>query len=476
MSFLLTACATYYQKLAEFNNNFESGELEKAKAFLEKDKKGPEGKNKLLYNLNRGTIEALLGNYEQSNIYFNTADNLIEDYQKSPATQALALISNQMNTPYQGEDFEKVMIHYYKAINYLQLKQKDEALVECRKINLRIQQLNDKYSKKNRYSVDAFSLNLMGIIYESDKDYNNAFIAYRNAAEAYENSYVGQFGIDIPIQLKKDLIHSAYKTGFEDEGKRYEEKYNLKFEARPANNGDLVFFWNNGLGPVKSENSINFSVVKGQGGYVTFANPELGMSFPFPLPANENNEGQGGLSDLEFVRVAFPKYVERKPYFKSASLSYNNKNYPLEIAENINKIAFKTLDDRMLRELSNSLLRLATKKAAEYTARNQNQDLGALVGVVNAITEKADTRNWQTLPYSICYSRISLPPGKQEIKWNAQAFDGRSIKEQMFNFDITKGKTTFHSFQSLESQSYDLGSPFFYGDGNEQSGYQKIDR
>jgi uncharacterized protein len=452
--FLLSACATYYQKLAEFNEDFETGNLEKAKIFLEKDKKGPNGKAKLIYNLNRGTVESLLGNYSESNTYFNQADLLIEDFQKSAGNTALALVTNPMALVYQGEDFEKVLIHYYKAINYLQLNQSDEALVEAKRLNLKLDQLNDKYTKKNRYSVDAFGLNLIGIIYQSTGDYNNAFISYRNAVEAYEKSYEPQFGISIPEQLKKDIIYTAYKTGFDEQVDIYEKKFGMKYEPSNPANGDLVFFWNNGLGPVKGENSINFNIVRGQGGYVTFVNSELGMSFPFPLPATGDGSGESGLSQLEFVRVAFPKYVERPPYYSSASISAGNKTYPLDEAEDINKIAFKTLEDRMLRELGNSLLRLATKKAAEYAMRDQNKEMGAVVGIVNAFTEKADTRNWQTLPYSISYTRISLPEGKQQVDLKTRSSDNRNERSFPFTFDIKKGKTVFHTYQTMESVSY----------------------
>lgn len=454
--FLISSCATYYQKLAEFNTKIESGNIEEAKKFLVNDKKGPEGKNRLLYYFNRGTVEMLSGNYAESNNYFNQADITIEDYQKKASTQALALISNPMAMEYQAEDFEKVMIHYYKAINYIQLGQSEEALVECRRINLKLQQLNDKYKNKNRYSEDAFGLNLMGIIYESTGDINNAFIAYRNAVEAYDKIYVKQFNTNIPDQLKKDVIRTAYKMGFTEEARAFEERFAMKYEAIASGTPELVFFWNNGLGPVKSENSINFSIVKGQGGYVTFVNEEMGLNIPFPLPAG--NSTGSALGDLQFIRVAFPKYVERAPYYSQAFIDYNGKRYPLEEAENVNNIAFKTLDDRMLREMSNSLLRLATKKAAEYAARDQNQNMGSLVGIVNAITEKADTRNWQTLPYSINYCRIPLKEGNNEIKLKLQSFDKKTEMEQKFMYNASKGKTLFQVYQNFESRAYSLAS------------------
>ncbi|MFN5704425.1 MAG: hypothetical protein ACK45U_01080 [bacterium] len=112
----------------------------------------------------------------------------------------------------------------------------------------------------------------------------------------------------------------------------------------------------------------------------------------------------------------------------------------------------------MLREISNSLLRLATKKAAEYAARDQNQNMGSLVGIVNAFTEKADTRNWQTLPHSIHYTRVPLKVGDNEIKLKLVSFDKKSVREQSFKFNAEKGKTLFQVYQNFESRAYSLAS------------------
>ncbi len=86
------------------------------------------------------------------------------------------------------------------------------------------------------------------------------------------------------------------------------------------------------------------------------------------------------------------------------------------MAEDINQIAFKTLHDRMLRELSNSLLRVGIKQGLKYAASKQNEWLGLAVSLTNAITEKADTRNWQTLPYSISYARVPLQASENNIE------------------------------------------------------------
>ena len=121
------------------------------------------------------------------------------------------------------------------------------------------------------------------------------------------------------------------------------------------------------------------------------------------------------------------------------------------MAQNINEIAFSTLEDRMLREFSNSLLRLALKQTAEGQARKLNQNLGALLSVVNAVSEKADTRNWQTLPYTISYARVPLEEGENKIKLNNRTPRKSGNKEKVFEFRAQKGETIFYSFHSLES-------------------------
>ncbi len=85
----------------------------------------------------------------------------------------------------------------------------------------------------------------------------------------------------------------------------------------------------------------------------------------------------------------------------------------------------------------------------EALANDQEKKQGSIVSIVNAITEKADTRNWQSLPYAIHYARISLPEGTHQVDLNAK---GQISTNEHFTFDIKKGETTFFSYHQLESQ------------------------
>ena len=441
----LYGCASYYEQNYQLQSFITGGDFSSADKLLNKDKRGETGINRVLYYMNKGMVNFMMGDHETSNLFFNKADLYNEDYRKSIGSEALSLISNPMVKPYKPEDFEVVMVHYYKSLNYLMLKNYEDALVECRRVNIQLQKLNDKYKKdKNKYANDAFAHNLMGMIYDASGDKNNAFIAYRNAYEAYEEEYKELFDLSAPLQLKKDLLRSAYQIGFMQEYNFYKDQFNLEYNPNEES-GSLVFLWMNGFGPIKSEWSINFTNAGFNDGWVTFANEEYGFDFPIYV-GNRKKEEQSAFKDLSFLRIAFPKYVERAPMYTDASLLVNDQYFPLELSENINAIAFQSLKDRMAREIANGIARLATKKALEALANRENETLGTIFSIVNAMTEKADTRNWQSLPYAIHYARIPLPEGNHQVSMQVGS---SSNTTETFTFDIEKNKTTFFTYHQL---------------------------
>jgi hypothetical protein len=444
--FLLAGCANYYQHHYSFNKEFENGDLRNALQTLEKNSREGEGKNRFIYFANQGLLNAILGNYDQSNAAFEKAFVFGEDYRINYANEAISYLTNPNFSHYRGENHEHLMVLYFKAINFLKQGRHEEALVECKRLNIRIGQLNDKYRSEEKLQRDAFIHTLMGIIYQSSKDYNNAFIAYRNAVEVYEDEYARLFRMQVPEQLKKDLLNTAFWTGFSEEFDRYKQKFFMEEYTPAASEAELVFFWHNGLAPVKDEWGINFVINHRDDNMVVFNNEGMGLSFPFQL---KDEKEKNDLSSLEVFRVAFPRYQERPVYYSQANLETGGATYPLELSEDISQIAFFSLKQRMMQELSKGLLRAALKKATEHSVRKENDQLGAVIGLMNAITEKADTRSWQTLPHSIYYARVPLKEGSNEVKFNI--VNGHA-NGYTFNYEVKKGQTLFHTFSSLESK------------------------
>lgn len=452
-----SACTPLYVKNFRYESFVREADFGKAEAFLDESKLYNRSKNRLIYLLEKAKVAYMDGDAERSNTLFNEADLLIEDQQIDVAAEALSMITNDEQRPYKAEDFEAVAIHFYKALNYLQLGQSEAALVEARRINLVLQAISDKYpGHKNRYSSDALAHVLMGLIYESQADANNAFIAFRNAFELFDSNENSYMGVDLPDQLKLDLLRSARKSGFMQEYDFYLRKFGIQEPVEDAPGGHLVFFWESGLGPVKSEWSLTFSILPLGGDQYQFVNADLGLALPFTYESEKKKKAKEGeeeddesvdIRDVQFVRAAFPKYVSRPDGLRGAHLRLDSASWSLSPIENYEYIASRALRDRFLREATRGLLRLALKKVTELQLRKKDDTAGALAGLVNTLTEKADTRNWQTLPASISYCRIPLQKGENSIVLQAEGPNG-TLAPVEFQVNGT-GRTVFLSYHSL---------------------------
>jgi hypothetical protein len=298
------------------------------------------------------------------------------------------------------------MLHYYTTLNYLQQDLLDQALIECKRMQLKLDKITDYYNGKNIYKNDAFVYLLTGIIYDAQKDYNSAFIAYRNAYKIYTDEYSTNLNTAVPKQLKEDLIRTALLNGFKEEAIQFQTQFNLHHITIESfrNTSPFVTFWNNGFGPIKDQWSVNFTILLEPNGWVNFTNWDLGLNFPFYA-----GDDSKFISNLKVIRVAFPKYISRETVYNKAKIIIDSLQIyqTYELVQNIDKIAYVSLQDRMKKEMGEALLRLSIKQAAAAKLRKENDALGSAISVINAMSEQADTRNWQTLPNTINYTRIN---------------------------------------------------------------------
>ena len=454
----LFGCASYNDRITPYYKNISTGNYKEAQIELDKNSLIQKPRNKLLFLMEKGRISHLLGEYENSNRYFNEADQMLEIGLTGTLDATVGVLVNPMTQRYKGEDFEKFMIHYYKALNYLYLHNTEEAVVEARRITLQAQEQGDKFNNKDkRYAQDAFSLTLQGMIYESNNDVNNAFISYRNAVEIYQKSPdKTYYGTQMPLGLQKDVIRTAYLNGFTSEAIQFESAFGIKYKPEKApEGGELIFFWENGLAPVKQQEDLFFTLTRGDGGNLFFSNVAGGLLIPFIYSGDRDKLN---IDAVESLRAAFPKYVAQPSYYSSAVIKSTQGDVPLEKTEDINELAFRTLQQRTLKELSKVLSRLAVKKIAEYalreSAKRDNQKnntllegLGYGMQLYSLLSEKADTRNWQSLPGSISYARIPLKIGENEVTLmlkSAQGVDeAKTIKVN------GNGRVQFYNYSTL---------------------------
>ncbi|KUF38677.1 hypothetical protein AS361_05430 [Myroides marinus] len=457
--FFVFGCATYHDRITDYYQKLGASEFDLADKALDKNSLLQKPRNLLLFYMEKGRVAHLKGEYEVSNRYFNQADLLVEDGLNTTGDLAVGLFLNSMSQNYKGEEFEIFMLHYYKALNYMYLGQANEAIVEARRISLQNYAQGDKYKEKaTRYSKDAFSLNLQGLIYEYNNNYNDAFIAYRNAVETYQSSKDGTYyGVAMPTHLKYDVMRMAARNGFNGDLAKYERDFNLKLKNLPESpGGEVVIFWENGRAPIKEQENLFFTLAKGESGSLVFTN-----ALGFVIPLDFGIAGKTNLNDIHSVNIAYPKYiVQPLPYNSATVVTNESTKNSFEKAEDIDALAVLTLKERAGKELGQILTRVAVKKAAEYAVKaaaksngsNGNPDallegIGLGVQLFNMFSEKADTRNWQTLPAQVNYTRVPLQLGKNTIKVTMERPNGQRIEH---NVEIEgNGKMKFYNFATM---------------------------
>lgn len=462
--FMLSSCATYYQRIQNYHADLAGGNFSKANNDLDKIRLLRSGRNRILYLMEKGKTLHLMQQYDSSNYYLNEADLLIEDSRRNAKDILASQLLNPMLTNYQPEDFEVFMLNYYKALNYCYLGDTEAALVEVRRITIQSNKQQDKYiGKEERYSGDAFAMMLQGIIYEKANDINNAFIAYRNAADLFINNSGEYFGVEVPLQLKKDVLRTAGLMGFSSELARYEKLFGLTWSANAVpEGGEAVIFWETGMAPVKDQQTIQFNIIANGGNYFFRDNSGF-YNYPFDNTIQGYNSNLR-LSDIQMFAVALPKYTVQPPAFTSGSIHLSGKLYSFEKAGNINVLAERTLQQRFGKELATALSRMALKKLTELAVtpeRNNKQNktkkernreaakelLALGVKIFNRATEKADTRNWQSLPGNIFYTRIPLERGVNTLTITTQGSGGQK-KEQLVVLEGRPG-IQFYSLYSM---------------------------
>lgn len=404
----LSGCAGYRKTIEKTYLHTQAGNFEEAIKTVEASGLAGSSKNRLLYLMEKGVLLHLDGDYRQSNEVLEEADQLTEElFTRSLSAQSLSFILNDTFIPYAGEDYELVALNYYKALNYMALDQLDEALVECRRVDEKLNYFTDTYDGRNVFKESAFLRFLSGLIYEAQDDPNNAFIAYRKSLDAYR-THQGKYGVAVPKALWGRLLLAARRTGFMDEYLEYQAQARAE-GLEPDEAGSLVaVIVNEGFAPLKKE---NFIWVPSQHG--------------FP------------------VRLMFPEFESRPSHSGSAQVSIDGKDWiEAEIVEDVDAVARQSLADKKVRLIAKAVIRAAAKQVAVWQAEKEYGPwAGIAAQLVAFLTERADLRSWTSLPGKVLLALVPADPGwhKVVIRFEAhQEMYWVKVKEDSVKFVTTR--------------------------------------
>ncbi len=409
----LTGCASFnfYKKI---DTAILSGNFTEADQIIEQEKNKYAGEHEILYYFDKGAILQMAGDYAGSTAQLNNAELKIESlYTKSVTKELSSYFTNDMSLPYEGEDFEQVMVHIMKGLNFMYKGDFDGALVEARKVNHRLNLLSDRYEGKNIYKEDAFARYLSAIAYEAKGEMNNAFIAYKKALSVY-NDYQNLYGTPVPENLKSELLRAADGVKFYDEIDEFQKEWGSKvyFEKYRdfIQKGEVVFIIYDGMAPYKISKHIDF-------------------------PVKEKDK------IAYYVKVAFPKFVARENIVSGAQININDMTVNSFLAEDITLIAIKTLENKNFLIEAKAVARAIAKyqMARVVSDDGKNKLLGFAANIFNVATEQADTRSWRTLPSRFHIMRVCLKPGQYNLKLTLNLIKG-GVREMPFNIKIKEGK------------------------------------
>lgn len=376
------------------------------------------GKDLILYDMERGRYAHVIGNGDVSMSDFRVSMEKIRENDEKALISASAIGANVAATlvndnaiPYEGEGYERVLLHHYQALNYLKKKDLEGAGVEVRRANAEqneslqrfekelensreeasekrvdpngVSRIDTQYAQmdevagkvKNSFQ-NAYTFYVSGFIYELLQQQNDAYIDYKKALEIYpENSY-----------LQKDVLRLATKLEMNDDLEELRKRFSIGeqhfTDENAAGSGELLVLFEDGFVPQKHE--IKIPIPVGRGGLVTIAFPiyQEKWSVQVPLMILNNNELIGSTEPICDVRA----------------------------------LAVKALKERAPLIATRQIIRAVAKGVTAAEAKKKMGELGQFAANVwNLVSENADLRSWLTLPSNAQILRTTLPAGSYRL-------------------------------------------------------------
>ena len=392
----------------EVNAALAAGQFEAASQKIEKNKSSQySSKDSLLYYLDAGAVLHDNGQVAASDELLAKAQDRAEElFTKSVSAHAGQYLINDLTVPYELAPYEQSLTYYYRAMNFLSLGKLQDAMVEANRAVYFLDQLRG--SKSSGWRDDPFVQYFMSLVFESAGKRDDARIARERALQAYANV-------------------SGGKTNGMD----------FLFEKPAEGWGEIVLVHANGVVPLKKTETFqmgwNEFFVWTDGATESYrqVNPEVRNAIRSGLLGNS-------------ITLSYP-VLEIQPYqIKSSEvITAQGKVYRTRLLGDVSGAAQADLKDRQAATLFRMAVRAATKRIAAVQARHAvakstddkaSGDLAEMVvNLIGTLTEKADTRQWFTLPAQLRMARFYVPPGKQDVVLRLRDGYGNIVGEYTFH-------------------------------------------
>ncbi len=409
-----------------------------------------EDEDRVLFNLERGTLLHFAGAWSQSTQAFEQAERQIEQLYTKSINQGLqSILINDLQLAYDGEDYEDVYLNAFKCLNFLHQEDYSGALVEVRRMAHKLQNLNAKYKglaatlahadttavtrqleeegiawapRESAIQHSALGRYLATVLYAKAGQPDDARIEYENLRVALRDQ--GRFDLLSASGLASpggDSLHYAEPRrsrggpvasngGLADappdadprDRAAAPEATALGRIRQPETYNTLLLAFG-GFGPRKVERKISVPLVE----------PEVQLDFAVPTLHTSP-------SRIHRVRVR-TKGAEPVPLLL------------LEDMQQVAEVVYRVKEPIVYaRAAVRTFVKAAATEAGEALATERGGAwLGETVELIGRsmswYTERADVRTWQSMPGRAYANVVRLPAGAHDVTFEYLSRSGRVL-------------------------------------------------
>ena len=422
-----SACAstkTQQNQYAESVPLVQQGNYKQAASIIEQARtKSYKEKDRVLYYLDLGMLLHWAGEWERSNEMLDQAEFAIEElYTKSISKGAASVVLNDNALDYPGEDYEDIYLNVFKALNYIALENIESAQVETRRVQIKLNILEDKYKK----------------LVEEYNDTNDQKASLKARESQFHNDVLARYlslllyrseGAVDDARIDLEAINEAWKT--------QPQLYSFSQPSPPAieesSDGhalvNIVSF--SGLGPVKLADTLYISstgdalILTMQNQDKDYVNNLVGLT---AIPMVGVGPGLG-------TKLQFPRMETRQSKVDRIVVKFNgNPIAELSMLENMEVVAQETFLLKLPLTIGRTIVRMVAKIITKEVGKAVLYDqLGELGGFLSGLavdaavmaSENADLRIAQFFPAYARAVEVSVEPGTYNVQ--VEYWEGGSL-------------------------------------------------
>jgi hypothetical protein len=409
-----SGCAAYKLDQAQMNlrNSMAHGNYQEAGLMLDRmDRKDVyKKKDAVLLNLERGMIHRVNGDYQQSTLFFQKAEDDIEaNFTRSISRAAASVLVNDNVLDYPGEDYEDVYLNAFKALNFIHLNDFDAALVEARRMAYKLENMElrnkgfaETYARqdslghadwtpgKSNIQNSAFSHYLSAVLFAKTGRPDNARIETQRVFSAMADQQAA-YNFNLPPAQELAIVQEP-------------DQYNLLITAF------------SGRAPIKDQVDVRLFLDEIDS-YVKFSFPSLHM---------------------------YNSVVDRVEIIVGDTISY-----PVYLIEDMDRVSAEVYRVKQpliyAKALARGIAKTVGANAIRRQAEKQSEGLGFaafLLGILGQeVSEKADLRSWVTMPGSVHANVINLPEGHHTLEIMYLSKRGAIVYTEKHDVHITGGNS-----------------------------------